>query len=42
MSQPAGKFLKMNDGGYDAFDDSYAYEGTDVLRNKAGNDDTAV
>lgn len=26
----------MNDGGYDAFDDPYAYKGLGVLKNKAG------
>jgi cell filamentation protein len=32
----------MTGGGYDAFDDPYAYKGTDVLKNKAGLRDAAL
>ncbi len=32
----------MNTGGYDAFDDPYAYKGSDVLINKAGLRDAAL
>jgi cell filamentation protein len=32
----------MNGEGYDAFDDPYAYKGTDVLKNKAGLRDAAL
>jgi len=32
----------MNFGGYDAFDDPYAYKGTHVLKNRLGLRDAAV
>ena len=32
----------MTGGGYDAFDDPYAYKGTDILKNKAGLRDAAL